>query len=123
MGDERAFHESDYFLPTSFVNSFARDVRARPTTEAVEEDELDVRVYDPTAEPDPSDATHATKPEEGDPTDGAAVVSSCTKNWKAAAAEDKKRSWGIFDETGIFASACRHGLILWLIDMVRSGEL
>ena len=45
VGDERVFHESDYFLPTSFVNSFARDVRARPTTEAVEEDELDAREF------------------------------------------------------------------------------
>ncbi|OSD05539.1 hypothetical protein PYCCODRAFT_1362075, partial [Trametes coccinea BRFM310] len=31
-------------------------------------------------------------------------------------------SWGIFEETGIFASACRHGLILWLVDMIRCGE-
>ncbi|KAL6307956.1 hypothetical protein BKA93DRAFT_815632 [Sparassis latifolia] len=27
------------------------------------------------------------------------------------------------DETSIFASACHHGLILWLVDMVQSGEL
>ncbi|KAL6307295.1 hypothetical protein BKA93DRAFT_815979 [Sparassis latifolia] len=31
--------------------------------------------------------------------------------------------WGIFDETGISASACHHGMILWLADMVCSGEL
>ena len=61
---------------------------------------------------------------EGDPTDGCPEGrSSCTRNWKAAQADDKKRSWGIFEENGIFASACPHGLILWLIDMVRSGEL
>ncbi|KIP01438.1 hypothetical protein PHLGIDRAFT_38684, partial [Phlebiopsis gigantea 11061_1 CR5-6] len=34
-----------------------------------------------------------------------------------------KRMWAIFEEAGIFACACRHGLILWLVDMVRSGEL
>ncbi|EIW75720.1 hypothetical protein CONPUDRAFT_26328, partial [Coniophora puteana RWD-64-598 SS2] len=34
-----------------------------------------------------------------------------------------KKSWGIFDETGIFACACRHGFIVWIADMVRSGEL
>lgn len=61
---------------------------------------------------------------EGNPTDGAGPgQSSCTKNWKAAQSDDKKRSWDVFEETGIFASACRHGFILWIIDMVRSGEL
>ncbi|KAI0713716.1 hypothetical protein C8Q76DRAFT_768688 [Earliella scabrosa] len=61
---------------------------------------------------------------EGDPTDGSPdIESTCTKNWKAAAADDKKRTWDIFEETGIFASACRHAIILWIIDMVRSGEL
>ena len=29
----------------------------------------------------------------------------------------------IFEETGIYASACRHGFMLWICDMVRSGEL
>jgi hypothetical protein len=47
----------------------------------------------------------------------------CTENWKAAADEAKKQTWGIFKETGIFACACRHGMILWIVDMVRSGEL
>ena len=35
---------------------------------------------------------------------------------------EKKKVWGIFDETGIFASACPHGFVLWLADMVQSGE-
>lgn len=47
----------------------------------------------------------------------------CTRNWKAAAAAEKKRMWGVFEETGIFVSACRHSLILWFSDMIRSGEL
>ncbi|KAF9242903.1 hypothetical protein BU15DRAFT_86685 [Melanogaster broomeanus] len=50
-------------------------------------------------------------------------LSSCVEHWKAAAADAKKKSWGIFEETGVFASACRHGMILWIVDMVRSGEL
>ncbi|KAK7453979.1 hypothetical protein VKT23_011491 [Stygiomarasmius scandens] len=68
--------------------------------------------------------------EGGDLTDGLDVdtsllksLAACTKNWKAASAEAKKKMWNIFEETGIFASACRHGFILWLADMVRSGEL
>ncbi|KAG2361657.1 hypothetical protein BDR07DRAFT_1451498 [Suillus spraguei] len=38
-------------------------------------------------------------------------MSACTDTWKAAAADAKKKS------------ACRHGLILWIADMIRSGEL
>ena len=33
------------------------------------------------------------------------------------------RTWGIFDEMGMFVSICRHGFILIVADMVRSGEL
>jgi hypothetical protein len=29
----------------------------------------------------------------------------------------------MFDESGIFLCACRHGLILLMCDMVQSGEL
>lgn len=33
------------------------------------------------------------------------------------------KMWGVFDETGIFLSLCRHGFALLVADMVRSGEL
>jgi len=33
------------------------------------------------------------------------------------------RTWGIFDETGIFLALCRHGFVLLVADMVKSGEL
>lgn len=58
----------------------------------------------------------------GDPCDGG-PPSGCIKRWKAAAADSAKPSLPVFDETGIFASACRHGFSLWVADMVRSGEL
>jgi hypothetical protein len=32
------------------------------------------------------------------------------------------RMWGIFDETGVFVAFCRHGFVLTIADMVRSGE-
>ena len=51
------------------------------------------------------------------------VLAQCVKNWKAAAEDDKKRMWAIFDEAGVFACACRHGFVLWILDMIRSGEL
>ncbi|EKM48880.1 uncharacterized protein PHACADRAFT_59495, partial [Phanerochaete carnosa HHB-10118-sp] len=34
-----------------------------------------------------------------------------------------KKMWKIFKETGIFVAACRHGFMLWIIDMMHSGEL
>ena len=51
------------------------------------------------------------------------IREACVVNWKAAASEEKKKMWSIFDECGVFAAACRHGFLLWLIDMIRSGEL
>ncbi|KAJ7732874.1 hypothetical protein B0H16DRAFT_1665142 [Mycena metata] len=32
------------------------------------------------------------------------------------------KMWGVFDETGIFPALCRHGFVLLLVDMIRSGE-
>ncbi|KAI0674940.1 hypothetical protein C8Q78DRAFT_1075288 [Trametes maxima] len=122
VGDDRTFDDSDYFLSKETVDKYANEVRSRPTVKSPDDGESD----DNDNDDDPglaAAAAKATESEGGDPTDGSGVVSSCTKNWKAAAAEEKKRAWGIFEETGIFASACRHGLVLWLVDMVRSGEL
>lgn len=51
------------------------------------------------------------------------LLEQCVKNWKAAAGEEKKQMWRMFDESGLFASACRHGFVLWIVDIVRSGEL
>ncbi|KAJ2930712.1 hypothetical protein H1R20_g6388, partial [Candolleomyces eurysporus] len=50
------------------------------------------------------------------------TVKECVKNWKVAQSDTWKKTVGIFDETGWFASACRHGIILWVTDMIQSGE-
>lgn len=44
---------------------------------------------------------------------------ACAGSWRAAA---DKGAWGVFKENGIFASACRHGLVLWVSDMIQTGE-
>lgn len=122
--DTRVFNDSDYYLPPSFVNIYANEVKKKPaapvdTTSA----------NDPANDPTPDDHIEKAPPVgdnvEGDPTDGSQSkpLDECTRNWKSAAADDKKKMWAIFEETGIFASACRHGLILWIADMIRSGEL
>ncbi|KAJ7233544.1 hypothetical protein C8J57DRAFT_1577441 [Mycena rebaudengoi] len=33
------------------------------------------------------------------------------------------KAWGLYEETGVFLSLCRHGFVLLITDMVRSGEL
>lgn len=112
LADMRIFEDHDYLIPRVYVDMFANKVKARQ----------EPRKPDLPSEDDQSpeeNAEHA----EGDPTDGAPMLGSCASHWKAAAAEEKKKMWAIYDESGIFASACRHSLILWIVDMVRSGEL
>lgn len=48
---------------------------------------------------------------------------SCGERWAAANEQKQGKINPMFDEMGIFAAACRHGLILWYTDMVQSGEL
>ncbi|KAG1790328.1 uncharacterized protein HD556DRAFT_1242477, partial [Suillus plorans] len=105
IGDTRLF-KSDCYLEPDYINTFASQSNTLP---------LDDANVDPTSQ------THTG--EDPGPLNMSLATSACTDNWKAAAADAKKKLWGIFEETGIFASACRHGLILWIGDMVRSGEL
>ncbi|KAJ7351595.1 hypothetical protein DFH08DRAFT_957896 [Mycena albidolilacea] len=49
--------------------------------------------------------------------------SGCEERWKNLTEELTAKMWGIFDETGIFVALCRHGFVLLVADMVRSGEL
>ncbi|KAH6871270.1 hypothetical protein BKA70DRAFT_1241913 [Coprinopsis sp. MPI-PUGE-AT-0042] len=50
-------------------------------------------------------------------------TSPCEPRWKNMSDEATARSWGIFDETGIFLTLYRHGHVFVLMDMVQSGEL
>ncbi|KAJ7678318.1 hypothetical protein DFH06DRAFT_1121808 [Mycena polygramma] len=47
----------------------------------------------------------------------------CSDRWKNMINDITSKMWGIFDETGIFVALCRHGFVLILADMIRSGEL
>ncbi|TCD61105.1 hypothetical protein EIP91_009022 [Steccherinum ochraceum] len=108
---------SDYYLSREFVDSFANEVKSRRANDA-----------DGTTTSPMVPATNSCESEglqEGDPTDGTSgdpALQGCVKNWKAAASDSKKKMWGVFDETGLFASVCCHGLFMWVADMVRSGE-
>ena len=48
--------------------------------------------------------------------------SPCAERWRNMKTEVTARMWGIFEETGLFLSLCRHGFVLFLADMVRTGE-
>ena len=106
IGDTRCFLDSDYYIPSEEVDQWAREVKSRGH-----------------AEEDGDDDGEDGDDEERGPLDGeGSDPGPCASNWKAAQSDSKKRMWGMFAETGLFASACRHGLILWIADMVRSGE-
>ncbi|KIM59746.1 hypothetical protein SCLCIDRAFT_27138 [Scleroderma citrinum Foug A] len=46
----------------------------------------------------------------------------CADTWQAASAVDED-TVKVFEQTGIFLLACRHGMILTCAEMLRSGEL
>ena len=106
IGDTRCFSDSDYYIPSEEVDQWAGEVRSRCST----------------GEHDSEDDTSNDDEEQDPANDEGSVQGPCANNWKAAQSDSKKRMWGIFAETGLFASACRHGFILWIADMVRSGE-
>jgi hypothetical protein len=47
----------------------------------------------------------------------------CAERWRNMRASFTAKMWGVFEETGLFLALCRHGFVLLLADMVRSGEL
>ncbi|KAJ7315101.1 hypothetical protein DFH08DRAFT_926900 [Mycena albidolilacea] len=50
-------------------------------------------------------------------------VNPCADRWKNMVEDITAKMWGIFDETGIFLCLCRHGFVLVICDMIKSGEL
>lgn len=57
------------------------------------------------------------------PVDGVEKLTPCVDRWKNLAKEYQKKVLGPFHQTGIFTAACRHGVLLVMCDMIRSGEL
>ena len=55
--------------------------------------------------------------------DGVEEDSVCAERWANLADDSKKHQWGLFEEAGVFVTVCRHGLVLRMCDIVRSGEL
>ncbi|KAJ7751846.1 hypothetical protein B0H14DRAFT_3096830 [Mycena olivaceomarginata] len=47
----------------------------------------------------------------------------CDEQWENMKEDVTARAYGMYDETGIFPALCRHGFMLVIVDMVKSGEL
>ncbi len=47
----------------------------------------------------------------------------CAERWRAAGPESRKKMFALFDASEIFVAVCRHGHVLVLCDIVKSGEL
>ncbi|KAJ6600154.1 hypothetical protein B0H10DRAFT_2231026 [Mycena sp. CBHHK59/15] len=50
-------------------------------------------------------------------------MDTCVERWKAAGPEACKKMFALFAVAGIFLAVCRHGHVLIMCDMIRSGEL
>ena len=118
--DERLYNDNDYFLPRSFVDRFADEGRSKKgVAKPPPHPPLQSNSDDSEAKGDDKDIS----PVSGVDTSSSDGVGECVAHWKAAAADSQKKSWAVFDETGIYAAVCQHSLVLWICDMVRSGEL
>ncbi|KAG1849095.1 hypothetical protein C8R48DRAFT_778679 [Suillus tomentosus] len=95
--DERSF-QSSYLIPAAEVDLFKDDVHLCPGTRTTAGNEV----------PQSNDETLNN--------------STCTKNWKAANTTSEN-STNVFNQTGVFVSACCHGIVQTLVELRRSGEL
>lgn len=51
------------------------------------------------------------------------ITDICVERWRSAGAESRKKMFALFANSGIFIAVCRHGHLLVICDMIRSGEL
>ncbi|EIW76037.1 hypothetical protein CONPUDRAFT_39384, partial [Coniophora puteana RWD-64-598 SS2] len=99
--------QSDIWLSETFVDGFKDEVNA---AQSASPPQIDPGDPDSETSDLPSDSA-------GEPTD------ACIDRWRNAAPESRKKMFAVFKKSGIFVSFCRHGFLLTICDMVRSGEL
>jgi hypothetical protein len=51
------------------------------------------------------------------------ITDVCVERWRSAGPESRKKMFALFAISGIFIAVCRHGHLLVICDMIRSGEL
>lgn len=104
--DDRVF-KSKYFLSRGFVDGFKDEVKSHAAARRAEKD-----------------ASSVTELENGFVVPEDEVDDRCGSNWKAANSKElPPPSKEAFDQTGVFACVCRHGIVEFLIEFVQSAEM
>jgi len=103
--DKRIF-DGKYFLSRSFVDGFKDEVKSHAAAQKADKSLTNVvELEDGFAFP------------EGEQDD------RCGTNWKAATSKElPPASKEAFEQTGVFACLCRHGIVEFLVEFVQSGE-
>ncbi len=104
--DERTF-DSKVFLPRSFMDSFKNEVKSHAAARRAGKDLSNVvESKDSFVDPEGEQDDH------------------CGSNWKAATSKElPPASKEAFEQTGVFACLCRHGIVEFLIEFMQSAEM
>jgi len=103
--DKRIF-DSKYFLSCSFVDGFKDEVGSHAAAQKADK-----------ALPKPVESEDGFAFPEGEEDD------HCGNNWKAATSKELLPATKVvFEQTGVFACLCRHGVVEFLMEFVQSGE-
>ncbi|KIY44561.1 hypothetical protein FISHEDRAFT_51193, partial [Fistulina hepatica ATCC 64428] len=113
------------YLESNAVDVFKDDV-ARQQPSAVASSHVEAPAVVPTPGNPPLEAPNddiawlnAVELEE----DMKGQLDACVERWRAAGPEARKKMVTLFAVSGIFLTVCRHGHVLVICDMIRSGEL
>ncbi|OSD00686.1 hypothetical protein PYCCODRAFT_1370572 [Trametes coccinea BRFM310] len=109
-GDSRT-SRTDIIMPVNEVDIFEHEVqRSRQSSSP--------STFSP-AGPSPQSGTSVHE-DVGEPAESKSI---CAERWRNAGPETHKKMFALFAATGIFVCICRHGQLLTMCDMIRSGEL
>ena len=92
------------------ANAAHTDHRVFPSTYMIAPSDVDIFRHDVRLHPGEHDGSQVDK------------AVNCTDNWKAANSTDED-TVHVFEQTGIFISACRHGIVQTVVEMRWSGKL
>ena len=103
--DEHIFG-SMYFLPRSFVDGFKDEVGSHTAAQKAD-----------------NTLPNLVQSEDGFAFPGGEEDDRCGSNWKAATSKElPPATKEVFEQTGIFACLCQHGIVEFLMEFVQSGE-
>ncbi|KAI0038469.1 hypothetical protein FA95DRAFT_1662786 [Auriscalpium vulgare] len=105
--------DSSYFLSPAQVDKFSDEVTGKRGKAPAPGPPVPDSDADADADADSDGLPTANQPK-----------SKCTDGWQAANATSMGKSvTEVFDQTGVFLTTCRHGIVEFVTEMVRSGEL